>query len=162
MDHVNRKEVQMDTIGDRLKSERLRLGLTQDAFSRAGGSSKPSQVRYERGERFPDGDYFSRIALIGADLLYILTGERTPEGDDSSRDAAQGIDKLLFMLCANAVEMEYKSARHRLPRMMHLSETVWAYNELLLRLADPSDGDEVETVLPQIKHLIRKRLTQEE
>lgn len=67
----------MDTIGERLKSERKRLGLSQEAFAVLGGASKPSQVRYENGERSPDGVYLSSIASQGADVLYILTGVRS-------------------------------------------------------------------------------------
>lgn len=67
----------MDTIGARLRSERVRLGFTQEAFASLAGASKPSQVRYENGDRSPDGNYFSLIAREGADVLYILTGERS-------------------------------------------------------------------------------------
>jgi len=64
----------MDTIAERIKEERERLGLTQDAFARIAGVSKPSQVRYEKGGRCPDGSYFAKLAAAGADVLYILTG----------------------------------------------------------------------------------------
>ena len=69
--------IQMETIGERIRAERKRLGLSQEAFASLGGSSKPSQVRYESGERSPDGDYFAGVAAAGADVLYILTGGRT-------------------------------------------------------------------------------------
>ena len=75
---VNRKVNHMVTIGKRLKSERLRLGLSQTAFALAGGVSKLSQVRYEKGERYPDGAYLQRISGIGVDVLYVLTGQKTP------------------------------------------------------------------------------------
>lgn len=67
----------MDTIGERIRGERKRLGLSQEAFAALGDSSKPSQVRYENGERSPDGNYLAKVAAAGADVLYILTGERT-------------------------------------------------------------------------------------
>lgn len=67
----------MDTIGERLRSERKRLSLSQEAFAALGGASKPSQVRYENGERSPDGVYLSAVAAHGADVLYILTGTRS-------------------------------------------------------------------------------------
>ena len=78
MDTFNRKVIHMDTMGKRLKSERERLGLSQVLFAAAGGSSKPSQVRYEKGERYPDGAYLQRISGIGVDVLYVLTGQKTP------------------------------------------------------------------------------------
>ncbi|MDO8933360.1 MAG: helix-turn-helix transcriptional regulator [Rhodocyclaceae bacterium] len=66
----------MATIGNRIKSERLRLKYSQDTFGDAAGVGKHSQIRYEKGERSPDGDYFAAIGALGADVLYIITGQR--------------------------------------------------------------------------------------
>jgi putative transposase len=71
VDDINRKVIQMETMGQRLKSERERLGLSQTAFASAGGASKPSQVRYENGERCPDGAYFQGVAKRG--LMFCLS-----------------------------------------------------------------------------------------
>lgn len=82
------KVIRMGDIGARLKEERLRLGLSQEAFAALADASKPSQVRYENGGRSPDADYLLAIHEAGADLLYILTGERSmspaplPSADD--------------------------------------------------------------------------------
>lgn len=77
MEPVKGEMIRLDTVGARLGAERRRMGLSQEAFGKLGGSSKPSQVRYESGDRSPDGDYLSAIAKHGADVLYILTGERS-------------------------------------------------------------------------------------
>ena len=66
----------MEKVGDRLKSERERLGLSQVAFAERGRVSKQSQQNYEANKRKPDSDYLSGIAKAGADVLYILTGTR--------------------------------------------------------------------------------------
>lgn len=71
----------MSTIGERLKEERERLGLSQPAFAAIGGAGKHSQINYEAGRRSPDGEYFSAIAKHGVDVLYVLTGMRTPGHD---------------------------------------------------------------------------------
>lgn len=68
----------MATIGERIKAERVRLKLSQEAFGDAAGVGKHSQIRYEKGERSPDGDYLASIHSIGADVLYIITGHRPP------------------------------------------------------------------------------------
>ncbi len=60
--------------GDRLKEERLRLGLTQEQFGALGGVRKQAQLKYEKGERKPDAAYFEGIAAAGANVDYILTG----------------------------------------------------------------------------------------
>ena len=66
----------MGTIGTRLRDERERLGMNQDAFAAAGGTKKRALINYEQDERCPDGNFFSAVAMVGADVLYILTGQR--------------------------------------------------------------------------------------
>jgi transcriptional regulator with XRE-family HTH domain len=67
-------------ISDRLKEERLRLGLSQSDFADAGGAHRKSQGNYESGERFPDAQYLSAISVVGADVQYIVTGQRQGQG----------------------------------------------------------------------------------
>lgn len=63
-------------IGARLKSERLRLGLTQAMLGVAGGVEVNAQGRYEAGARVPRADYLASIAKVGVDVLYVVTGQR--------------------------------------------------------------------------------------
>lgn len=67
----------MGTIGERLREERDRMGLTQGALADLIGQSKKSQMRYEGGQRSPDGNYLAALSDAGADVTYILTGVRT-------------------------------------------------------------------------------------
>lgn len=60
----------------RLREERERLGLTQEAFGTAGGVLKRAVINYEKGERFPDVSFLAGVADAGADVLYIVTGKR--------------------------------------------------------------------------------------
>lgn len=62
--------------GDRLRSERLRLGFSQEKFGTLAGIEKNTQSNYERGKRSPDVVYLCQIALVGADVQYIVTGQR--------------------------------------------------------------------------------------
>jgi transcriptional regulator with XRE-family HTH domain len=79
----------MNTIGNRLKEERARLGITQEKMALAGGVQKRAQARYESGERCPDGHYLARIAELGADVNYILTGVRITQAQQG--DNGRGI-----------------------------------------------------------------------
>ncbi|MBP7242930.1 helix-turn-helix transcriptional regulator [Amaricoccus sp.] len=67
-----------DSIGTRLRSERRRLGLGQEAFGALGGVGRASQVGYEADRRAPGADYLAGIAAHGVDVLYVVTGRRTP------------------------------------------------------------------------------------
>lgn len=67
----------MGSIGDRLREEREQLGYTQAELSVISGQSRKTQIRYESGERSPDGDYLAKIASAGVDVLYVLTGEKS-------------------------------------------------------------------------------------
>lgn len=68
----------MGSISERLREERDRLGLTQDQVADLTEQSRKSQMRYESGDRSPNGPYFAKLAEVGVDILYVLTGSRTP------------------------------------------------------------------------------------
>jgi transcriptional regulator with XRE-family HTH domain len=81
----------MSSIGERLKEERDRLGFNQTAFGAIGGVQKQAQLKYEKGERFPDADYLAAISKIGADVQFIVTSIRCPSAlsDDESELVAR-------------------------------------------------------------------------
>lgn len=90
--------VQMDSFGERLRSERERLGLTQDEFSEKGGVKKRAQINYEKGERSPDSEYLAAITGIGVDIVYVITGVRaTPAATALSPRAAALVDNFEHM-----------------------------------------------------------------
>jgi len=70
-------------IGERIKEERVRLGLNQGDFAVMAKVSKTTQFNYEKGERSPDAEYLASVAAVGADVLYIVTGKRQPAAADS-------------------------------------------------------------------------------
>ena len=67
----------MESIGERLREERERLGFTQAAFGAVGGVQKQAQLKYEKGERSPDASYLQAIAKVGADVQFIVLGARS-------------------------------------------------------------------------------------
>jgi transcriptional regulator with XRE-family HTH domain len=75
---------QLNTIGERLREERERLGLSQPAFAEVGGVQKRAQINYEKDERHPDAAYLAAVAAAGVDVLYVLTGQRTEAVTDRS------------------------------------------------------------------------------
>ena len=82
----------MLSISDRLKEERARLGISQAALAEIGGVVRRAQQNYESGLRTPDGDYFSKVAKIGIDVLYVITGVRQGEYEPMAHDEAALLD----------------------------------------------------------------------
>lgn len=68
----------MGKIGERLKKERERIGLSPVDFGDQCGVGQSAQYRYESGDRYPDGEYFAKAARIGVDILFVITGQKTP------------------------------------------------------------------------------------
>lgn len=76
-------------VGERLREERMRLGLNQDAFAQLGGITRNTQGSYEKGERNPDSVYLTAVLKAGVDVLYVLTGgrmKRAVEGLDEAEE----------------------------------------------------------------------------
>lgn len=66
--------------GERLASERRRLGKTQSEFAALVGTDSQKQSLYETSKRELRGDYLSAIAAVGVDVLFVLTGSRQTGG----------------------------------------------------------------------------------
>lgn len=116
--------------GQRIKSERERLGLSQSAFGALAGASKGSQILYEKGKP-PTADYLECIGAAGADLLYILSGQRQDSGprfDDLAR----------LRLAIEAVEEGLDAAGKRLSPDRKAEVIAAAYD--LLRQHDQEMG----------------------
>lgn len=63
------------TFGARLKEERKRLKLTQTQLAELAGTTKSTQLLYEKETMRANSDYLAAIAKIGLDIAYILTGK---------------------------------------------------------------------------------------
>lgn len=63
-----------EDVGNRLRIERVRLGLTQPECAELCDVSKTTQHNYESGTRVPDAMYLAAAHRAGMDVLYVLTG----------------------------------------------------------------------------------------
>lgn len=64
------------SVGNRLKEERKRLGLTQEAMAAACGVAKRTQILFEQDAHLPGGAYFVEADNLGVDVVYLLVGRR--------------------------------------------------------------------------------------
>lgn len=67
----------MSSIGERLKEERERLGLTIPEFAEAAGSKKNTVIDWQKDVSSPPAIKLSALTSIGVDVMYVLTGQRT-------------------------------------------------------------------------------------
>ncbi len=61
-------------VGARLRQERERLGLSQEAMATLCGVSRPTQYRYESGRQAPDSGYMTAAAAVGVNVPFVLSG----------------------------------------------------------------------------------------
>lgn len=66
-------------IGERLREERKRLGLSQTDFAKLAGVHLNTQSRYEKGDREPDSSYLEALGKAGVDVNYVLFGIASDE-----------------------------------------------------------------------------------
>lgn len=77
------------SVGTRLKEERKRLGLSQEAMAVACGAGKRTQILFEQDAHVPGGSYFIAADELGVDVSYVLAGRRSQldEADTELLDA---------------------------------------------------------------------------
>lgn len=69
------------SFGERLRSERLRIGLQQLELAEACEVARKTLSVWEKGEQTPNAAILSRMAVVGVDVLYVVTGERAGESE---------------------------------------------------------------------------------
>lgn len=73
------------TFGSRLRTERVRLKLTQEEFAELGGVKRVSQHLYEQDVRVPDVNYLLKLQKHGVDVAALILDKATiPVGVPSS------------------------------------------------------------------------------
>lgn len=72
---------------ERLRIERKRLGLSQEAFGALGNVSKSAQYQYEAARNWPTGEYLESLRKNNVDVAYIVSGARNSFDWDLIRNA---------------------------------------------------------------------------
>jgi len=81
------------SIGERIRSERERLGMSQPQFASVAGTTKQTLFSWEAGKTFPNANQMAALAEIGVDVMYVLTGQRgSPAQPALSRREAALVD----------------------------------------------------------------------
>ncbi|MCK9635991.1 MAG: helix-turn-helix transcriptional regulator [Methylobacter tundripaludum] len=107
------------TIGGRLREERERLDLSQTSMAEAAGTTKKTQLDYEKNRTPPKANYLAKVATFGVDVAYVITGIRAENVAHNAIElgylrqcrilatkglAQQGLDGLNFLRISNVIE----------------------------------------------------------
>lgn len=115
-------------IGDRIKSERSRLGFTQPEFAAFGGATKHSQINWESGKALPNAAVLAAWNAKGADVLWIVTGKR-----------GIGIDQTILGMCDAQLRFAYEERRKAAPGVVRISVLVKVYNAAIAKIGPEDD-----------------------
>ncbi|MCF3470382.1 helix-turn-helix domain-containing protein [Stenotrophomonas maltophilia] len=86
------------SLGLRIREERTRLKLSQDAFAQLSGITRTTQHLYEQDVRDPGASYLVAAMSHGVDAWYVLTGER------QLPSATAAADRSIYMEAFRAVD----------------------------------------------------------
>ncbi|WP_052166363.1 helix-turn-helix domain-containing protein [Methylobacter tundripaludum] len=107
------------TIGDRLREERERLNLSQTSMAETAGTTKKTQIDYEKNRTPPKANYLAKVATYGVDVAYVITGIRAENVAHNAMElgylrqcrvlatkelAKQGLAGLDFLRTSNGIE----------------------------------------------------------
>ena len=65
-----------NTLGARLKEERLRLGLTQEELAEKTEVQPITIIQYEKRKSFPSVKFIFNLQELNFDIIYLLTGKQ--------------------------------------------------------------------------------------
>ena len=65
------------SIGERIRSERERLEMSQPQFAKIAGTTKQTLFSWESGKTFPNAEQIASLADAGVDVMYVVTGHRS-------------------------------------------------------------------------------------
>lgn len=127
---------------ERMKEERVRLGLKQASAAEQCGVSREIWGRYERGAAVPGGEVLFSFAQAGADIQFVLTGCRSSGGGD--KDSAD-IDVPRLERIVEMLEAAAKLAGKRWPTKKLAAVAAEVYN--VLNDSQTFDESQVDRVL---------------
>lgn len=156
---MGRPEKPKTQLGQRLIAARKGLNFARRSdLADAFGLPKETLANYERGDSEPPAGLISRYRLeFGVNLSWLYTGEGSMF-DDPSKAPAPAFDYALIEKLARLAERIHKEAGIRLSGEKLAVEAHVLYSELLARVSDLSDQDEIEATLPQLEYALKKRL----
>lgn len=130
--------------------------------AKAVGVSLTALYNYERGEREPMASTLAAYAdRFGVSSRWLLTGEGEMFADAVKLPASSNlrtIDQTVFSQVGLLVIKVYKDESVKLPADVLLDEQAGAYNALIKRAENPSDTEELLSLIPWLEARLRRSL----
>lgn len=130
----------MNTLNERLKEERNRLGLNQTDFAALAGVGKTTQINYESGNRTPSADYLAAIFNHGVDIQYVVTGVIAKKVHER-----EPVEAELFLKVVSALEKVAAQGKKKWPAQHLVATAIKVYNFLIKE--EMVDSDKIERLL---------------
>lgn len=147
-----------DEPGKRLALWRKNKGLSQRALGSVMEVSQGYIGDIEGGRSEPSRNFLIRLQeRFGLRADYILYGEGEPVASEPP-PTRPPVDPMILMISGVEVSKVYTSLGLELTNDALQREGNWFCNELLSRMKDPEDGDELEALLPDIRQSLSTRL----
>lgn len=83
------KFIKEETLGQRIRAQRIRLGMTQEELAKATFIPKPTISNYENDRIDIKSSVIAELAkALETDPNYLIMGEKVPESDNGFMDEA--------------------------------------------------------------------------
>lgn len=150
-------------LGARLRSVRREAGYAdRNAFAEVLEIAINTLASYERGDTAPDADVLARYRdRCGIDVNWLVSGDGEMFADPSkAREKPDSFVPDLVRKLGRIADRLHREAGIKLQPEDVSAEAAKLYNELLRRVGDMTDADEVQAVFPQLEVLLKKRLAE--
>ncbi|MGS4886127.1 helix-turn-helix domain-containing protein [Roseibium sp. MB-4] len=150
-------------LAERLRAVRRAIGdPDRDVLASKLEISPNSMSRYERGEREPTFSVFEAFnKKLGVNLNWLLTGAGEMFADASAIPSGPRFHTIrpdVFRAVGRLVTSLHKAEGITLPPDALFDEQSSAYNALIERAEDPSDADELTSLLPWLETRLKRQI----
>lgn len=107
-------------LGQRIREERVRLGLTQEEFGKLSNTLRATQAQYEKGIREPKASYFLALMEHQVNVSFMLFGERDDKKSSHDSEFVEA-EKFAFKLLIESLQALNYEIKSVSPEGLHLA-----------------------------------------
>ncbi len=148
-------------LGQRLREVRKRSGdMDRESFAATLGVSAKTLANYERGDNEPPSSVLCMYRdTYSINLNWLLSGDGEMLNGAANLQPLS-LDDWTMRRLATVVTSTYEDSKIPISPENVTVEASRLYNILVGQMNDPEDREEVEALIPHLKHTLRKRLSE--